>query len=89
MQQVSRKLLLAGVLAFGTLTAACGDKVDILPPTPTPDAVQSVTVSPSNATLAPGGSITLGLSVVTTGNAVKTVTWSSSNSAAVLNGPVS
>lgn len=81
MQQVSRKLLLAGVLAFGALTAACGDKVEIVGPPVVVDAVQSVTVSPSNATLAPGGTITLGLSVVTTGSAAKTVTWSSSNSA--------
>ncbi|MEO8621790.1 MAG: Ig-like domain-containing protein [bacterium] len=81
MQQVSRKLLLAGVLAFGTLTAACGDKVELTGPAVVPDAVQSVTVSPSNATIAPGGTVTLGVSVVTTGNAAKTVTWASGNAA--------
>ena len=81
MQQVSRKLLLAGVLAFGSLTAACGDKVEIVGPALPVDGVQSVTVSPANATLTAGGTITLGVSVVTTGNAAKTVTWTSSNAA--------
>jgi hypothetical protein len=77
MQKVSRSLLLAGVLAFGTLTAACsGDKVIVNPPI---DGVQSVTVSPSNASIPVGTSITLAANVTATGNAAKTVTWTSSD----------
>ncbi len=81
MQQVSRKLLLAGVLAFGTLTAACGDKVIVGPPVTAPVGVQNVTVTPQNATINAGGSITLSASVTADATTAKTVSWTSSNSA--------
>src|ERR1700712_4059401 len=81
MHKVSRTLLLAGVLAFGTLTAACGDKIELVAPT-TNVGVSSVTVTPSNASVTQGQSIQLAVSVVTAdGNTAKPVPWSSSNSA--------
>lgn len=80
MQQVSRKLLFAGVLAFGTLTAACGDKLTLVQPT-TSIGVTGVTVSPQNATINVGTSITLGATVTADATTLKTVVWSSSNSA--------
>ena len=76
MQKVSRTLLLAGVLAFGTLTAACGDSVVT---NPVVDAVQSVSVSPSNASINVGTTIQLAANVVATGTASRTVTWTSSD----------
>ena len=79
MQQVSRKLLLAGVLALGTLAAACGETI-IQPPLITP-GVTSVTVSPQNATINAGGSITLAASVSADATTAKTVSWTSSNAA--------
>src|SRR4051794_29677139 len=80
MQNVSRKLLLAGVLAFGTLTAACGDKVNILQPS-TQVGVQSVTVTPSAASVTQGQTIQLSATVVADANTAKTVSWASSNTA--------
>jgi hypothetical protein len=80
MHKVSRTLLLAGVMAFGTLTVACGGDT-VVTPTPVVDAVQSVTVSPSNASINVGATITLASNVTSTGNAAKTVTWTSSSSA--------
>ena len=76
MQKVSRTLLLAGVLAFGTLTAACGDSVVT---NPVVDAVQSVSVSPSNASINVGTTIQLAANVVATGTVSRTVTWTSSD----------
>jgi len=81
MHKVSRTLLLAGFAAFGTLTVACGDKVEVVGPPVVADAVQSVTVSPSNASITAGTSITLASNVTSTGNAVKTVKWSTSSAA--------
>jgi hypothetical protein len=78
MQTVSRKLLLAGVLAFGGLTAACGDTVV---QTPTPTGVQSVSVTPPTATIAAGTSIQLAVSVVADAATAKTVTWTTSSAA--------
>lgn len=80
MHKVSRTLLLAGVLAFGTLTAACGDKVNIVQPT-VQTGVQSVTVTPQNATIAVNETIQLAASVTADASTAKTVTWTSSNSA--------
>ena len=79
MQQVSRKLLLAGVLAFGTLTAACGDKITF--PPAQPPGVQSVTVTPQNATINVGTTIALAASVTADATTAKTVSWSTSNAA--------
>ena len=73
MQQVSRKLLVAGVLAFGTLAAACGDKINIVAPT---TAVPSITgVSRSLVKLVPIEVV----DVSTTGEAPVTVTDSCSD----------
>jgi|GEM_PF-4209628 len=80
MQQVSRKLLLAGVLAFGTLTAACGDKLSITQVAPFV-GVQSVSVSPQNATITVGTTIALAASVTADATTAKTVSWTTSNAA--------
>lgn len=80
MQQVSRKLLLAGVLAFGTLTAACGDKVQ-LTQVDAVKGVQSVSVSPQNASINVGTTITLAASVTADAATDKSVSWTTSNSA--------
>ena len=74
MQQVSRKLLVAAVLAFGTLTAACTDTAPS-PVTPVVTGVTSVTVSPQNASINVGTSITLAASVSADASTAKTVTW--------------
>ncbi len=81
MQKVSRSLLLAGVLAFGTLVAACGDKVEVAAPVPAQTGIFSVTVSPSNATINVGATIQLAVSVTGDATTDKTVVWSSSSPA--------
>ena len=78
MHKFSRSLLLAGVLAFGTLTAACGDKVTVAGE---PTGVQSISVTPPAATIIVGESITLAASVTADAATAKTVTWSSSSNA--------
>ena len=80
MQTVSRKLLLAGVLAFGALTAACGDKLTVTQQVP-PVGVQTVTVSPTSATVAVGQTIQLSAIVTADAATAKTVTWTSSGTA--------
>ena len=80
MQHVSRKLLLAGVLAFGTLTAACGDKVTLTQVQPFV-GVQSVSVTPQNASIPVGTTITLSASVTADASTAKTVSWTTSNAA--------
>ena len=80
MHKVSRTLMFAGVLAFGSLAAACGDKLTVTQPVVL-NEVQSVTVSPSNASINVGTSISLAANVVASGTAVRTVTWTSSNAA--------
>ncbi|MEP6621649.1 MAG: Ig-like domain-containing protein [bacterium] len=82
MHKVSRSLLLAGVLAFGTLTAACGDKVNIVQP-PNATGVQSVVVSPPSATIQIGAAnaIQLAVSVTADASTAKTVTWTTSSAA--------
>jgi hypothetical protein len=80
MQHVSRKLLLAGVLAFGTLTAACGDKLSITQ-VPLFVGVASVSVSPQNASIPVGTTITLAASVTADATTAKTVSWTTSNAA--------
>lgn len=80
MHKVSRSLLLAGVLAFGSLTAACGDKVELTQVNPS-TGVTSITVTPSNATIAAGSTIQLASSVVADANTAKTVTWTTSSAA--------
>lgn len=80
MHKFSRTLLLAGVLAFGTLSAACGDKVTVAGPGGA-QGVQLVTVTPPSATIAIGESIILSGQVTADAASAKTVTWSSSNAA--------
>jgi len=80
MHKVSRMLLVAGVLAFGTLTAACGDKVELVQPT-TAQGVTNVSVSPSNASINVGTTIQLAASVSADAATAKTVTWTTSNAA--------
>jgi hypothetical protein len=80
MNKVSRTLLLAGVLAFGTLSAACGDKVTVAGPGGA-QGVQLVTVTPPSATVAVGQSIILSGQVTADAASAKTVTWSTSNAA--------
>ena len=78
MHKFSRTLLVAGVLAFGTLSAACGDKVTVAGQ---PTGVQSITVTPPTATINVGESITLAASVTADAATAKTVTWTSSAAA--------
>ena len=75
MHTVSRKLLLAGVLAFGALTAACGDKVEIVGPPAPVAGVQNVSVSPQTATVQQGQTIQLSAIVTADAATAKTVTW--------------
>jgi len=77
MHKFSRSLLLAGVLAFGTLTAACGDKVTVAPPSNA--GVQLVTVTPESATIGIGSSIILSGQVTADAASAKTVSWSTSD----------
>ncbi|HEV7992243.1 MAG TPA: Ig-like domain-containing protein [Gemmatimonadaceae bacterium] len=79
MHKFSRTLLVAGVLAFGTLSAACGDKVTV--GGGSGQGVQLVTVTPPSATIAVGESIILSGQVTADAASAKTVTWSSSNQA--------
>lgn len=79
MNPVTRKLTMGLGLAF--VVAACGDDVTVQEaPQPTP-SVRSVIVSPSSATVAPGGSFTFGAAVEADAGVARTVTWSSSNTA--------
>jgi Bacterial Ig-like domain (group 2) len=80
MHKVSRSLLLAGVLAFGSLTAACGDKVELTQVGP-PVGISSITVTPPAASIAAGSTIQLAVAVVADASTAKTVTWTSSSAA--------
>jgi hypothetical protein len=80
MHKFSRTLLLAGVMAFGTLSAACGDKVTVAGPGGAA-GVQLVTVTPPSATIAVGEAIILSGQVTADAASAKTVTWSTSNAA--------
>lgn len=79
MNSVPRKLTLG--LGLALVVAACGDDVTVQEaPQPTP-GLRSVVVSPSSATVAPGGSFTFGAAVDADAGLARTVTWSSSNTA--------
>ncbi|MEO8564006.1 MAG: Ig-like domain-containing protein [bacterium] len=80
MHKFSRTLLLAGVLAFGTLSAACGDKVTVAGPGGAA-GVQLVTVTPPSATISVGQSIILSGQVTADAASAKTVTWTTSSAA--------
>jgi hypothetical protein len=76
---------LVGLLAIAGLSA-CGDKVTVPPPTSNaPDlTVHSVTVSPASVNMQVGQTVTLAASVdAGAGVTVRTVTWTSSNTAVV------
>jgi hypothetical protein len=79
MHKISRSLLLAGVLAFGTLSAACGDTVNTTLPSVT--GVSAVSVTPATATIQVGETIQLSTSVTADATTAKTVTYTSSNTA--------
>jgi len=82
MQRVVRSTLV-GILTVAGLTA-CGDKITIPPVTTTPasNVVRGVTVAPSQVTVAVGGTAQLAASVdADAGVSVRTVAWSSSNTA--------
>jgi hypothetical protein len=79
MHKISRTLLLAGVLAFGTLSAACGDTIST--PQMVAPGVTSVTVTPASATIQAGETIQLSTSVTADATTAKTVTYTSSNTA--------
>ncbi len=85
MHKVSRTLLLAGVLAFGTLAAACGDKVTVQggggTTTTPPTGVTAISLTPPAATIAINETIQLAVSVTADAATAKTVTYSSSNAA--------
>ncbi len=82
MHKFSRTLLVAGVMAFGTLAAACGDKVTVTNPPPGQTGVTNISVTPPAATINTGATIQLAVSVTTAdGATAKTVTWTTSNSA--------
>lgn len=76
MHKVSRTLLLAGVLAFGGLAAACGDTVTPVQPL---TGVQSITLTPPSATISAGSTIQLAVSVVADASTAKTVTYTTSS----------
>src|SRR5882672_2068161 len=80
MHKVSRSLLFAGVLAYGTLTAACGDKVELTQQGP-PVGIQSITVTPPAASIAAGSTIQLAVAVVADATTAKTVAWTTSSAA--------
>jgi hypothetical protein len=78
MHKVSRSLLLAGVLAFGGLTAACDGDTTVTQPF---IGVQSVTLTPPAATINVGSTIQLAVSVVADASTAKTVAYTSSSAA--------
>ncbi|MEO5817563.1 MAG: Ig-like domain-containing protein [Gemmatimonadaceae bacterium] len=76
MHKVSRSLLLAGVLAFGGLTAACDNGTTTVVGNP---GVQSITLTPPSASVAVGSTIQLAVSVVADANTAKTVNYTTSS----------
>jgi len=79
MHKVSRTLLVAGVMAFGTLMSACGDTIE-QPQQQT--GVINISVTPPAATINAGTTLQLAVSVTTAdGATAKTVTWSTGNAA--------
>jgi hypothetical protein len=76
--RVLRSSLLVAAAAF--VAAACGDKVNIVQPSN--QAITSVQVAPSTATISVGQSVTLTAAVNAAAGVTPTVTWSTSSSAA-------
>src|SRR5665213_2534511 len=70
------------VAATAIVAAACGDKVNVTQaPTGTGNAINSVIVTPSTATITSGQTVTLTASVNTTAGVTATVAWTTSSSA--------
>jgi len=72
MQKLTRTLAMAGALAFAGVLAGCGDDVTVAPD-------PQLDLSPPNATIAVGQSVTFSATV--TGTTNKAVTWASSDAA--------
>jgi hypothetical protein len=75
MHKVSRTLLLAGVLAFGGLTAACDSGSTTVVGNP---GIQSITLTPPSATINVGNTLQLAVSVVADAATAKTVSYTTS-----------
>jgi hypothetical protein len=73
MQKLTRSFVMTGALAFAGVLAGCGDDVTV-------GDNLAVTVTPTTANVAVGGSVTLTASV-TGNNSNKNVTWSTSDAA--------
>jgi len=73
------------VAAVAILAAACGDKVNVVGPSTadTTPKVNSVTVSPSTATMTVGQTVNFTAAVDVSNGAAQTVTWSSSDANSV------
>ena len=73
------------VAAVAILAAACGDKVNVVGPSTadTTPKVNSVTVSPSTATMSIGQTVSFTAAVDVSNGAATTVTWSSSDASKV------
>lgn len=76
-----RNFLMAGVVALGL--SACGDDLTITdaPPPATTENIQSFSVSPTSATIAPGNFVQASATLVTAEGVTGSVAWSSSNPA--------
>ena len=72
--------LFSGVVAFGALTAACGETSGV-PIVGAAGRVQSVSVSPASTTIPRNSTIRLSASVVADGAVSRTVFWTSSDTA--------
>lgn len=77
-------LIVAALAACSMGLVSCGEDTPTPSPTPTPapstvDSVVSVTITGAPASIKAGETAQLGVDVVVTGNAAKTVTWSASN----------
>src|SRR5687768_179007 len=80
MHKLSRSLLFAGFVAVGGLTACDDTDGTDITPTPNP-VVERVVVTPNQANLNVGQTITLVATVEGTNVPNRTVTWSSNNTA--------
>jgi hypothetical protein len=78
--KVLRSILLA---AAALVAVACGDKVNVVQPTPATPAVQSVTVAPSTATIIVGQTLNLTAAVSADAGATYTVAWTTSDASKV------
>jgi uncharacterized protein YjdB len=82
MQKITRSLLLVGLAALGM--SGCGDKVTVTQPT---RKINSVTVTPSSATIRPAQTLQLDASVNADSGLATSVNWVSSTPATATVGP--